>query len=260
MGKASVSVSNLRKAFTCDDRNGSPHLDVLGGIDLDIREGEFVSFFGPNGCGKTTFLSIVGGLMEQDSGTVLVSGQAPEETRVGFIFQNYRESLYPWLRNLDNVAFPLEIQGMRKKQRRAEARHQLEYLGLNIPADGYPYQLSGGQQQLLAVARALIFKADMLLMDEPFASLDYSTRFMTRDLVQSIWMKTGTTTLFVSHSIEEAIYLADRVILLSSLPCRIVDQIEVPFKRPRQPAIMEGDEFLRLQAHALRISNKEMSR
>ena len=183
---ASVRLRNLRKSFPGSADGQLAPLEVLGGIDLDVDKGEFVSFFGPNGCGKTTFLTVLAGLQPADDGTVAINSAGPEQAHVGFIFQNYRESLYPWLRNLDNVAFPLELQGVGRSERREKARQLLDLLGLNIPLDGYPYQLSGGQQQLLSIARALIFNADVLVMDEPFASLDYSTRFSVRDRVQEI--------------------------------------------------------------------------
>jgi NitT/TauT family transport system ATP-binding protein len=256
---ASVHIRELKKAFPVSRNGQVSSLEVLGGIDLDVAEGDFVSFFGPNGCGKTTFLSTLAGLIEADAGTISVNSTAPGQARIGFIFQNYRESLYPWLRNLDNIAFPLELHGVGKRERRDQARQLLHRLRLQIPPEGYPYQLSGGQQQLLSIARALIFKADVLVMDEPFASLDYSTRFSVRDRVQDIWLKTKTTTLFVSHSIQEAIYLADRLILLSKKPMRIIEEIPIPLPRPRQASLMEHEDFFRIQAHALKIFNEEMA-
>lgn len=253
-----VQVRNLRKAFPVTQDGQTSSLPVIEGMDLDVADGEFVSFFGPNGCGKTTFLTILAGLLHSDAGSVAVNSSTAEQARLGIIFQNYRESLYPWLRNIDNVAFPLDLHGVGKHERRERARRLLDMLGLHIPLEGYPYQLSGGQQQLLAIARALVFNADVLLMDEPFASLDYSTRFSVRDLVQDIWLKTKTTTLFVSHSIEEAIYLADRLILLSKRPMRVVEEIRIPLPRPRTARMVEHEEFYRIQAHALETFNREM--
>jgi NitT/TauT family transport system ATP-binding protein len=255
---ASVRVQNLRKSFPGSDNGQATPLEVLGGIDLSVGKGEFVSFFGPNGCGKTTFLTVLAGLLPADSGTVAINSVGSEQAHVGFIFQNYRESLYPWLRNLDNVAFPLELQGVSRSARRSKARELLESLGLDIPLNGYPYQLSGGQQQLLSIARAMVFNADVLVMDEPFASLDYSTRFSVRDRVQEIWLKTKTTTLFVSHNIEEAIYLADRLVLFSKKPMRIIEEIPIPLPRPRTASILEGEDFFRIQARALKVFKEEM--
>jgi NitT/TauT family transport system ATP-binding protein len=255
---ASVRVRNLRKSFPSSGSDVTSRLEVLGGIDLDVSPGQFVSFFGPNGCGKTTFLTVLAGLLPPDEGTVSIDANISHESHVGFIFQNYRESLYPWLRNIDNVAFPLELQGVSKSERREEARRLLEFLRLDIPYEGFPYQLSGGQQQLLSIARALISKADVLVMDEPFASLDYSTRFSVRDLVQQIWMKTQITTLFVSHNIEEAIYLGDRLVLFSKKPMRIIEEIPVPLPRPRDASILEHADFFRIQAQALKVFKEEM--
>lgn len=254
----SVRVRNLRKSFPLSGGDQGSRLEVLGGVDLDVAGGEFVSCFGPNGCGKTTFLTVLAGLLTADEGNISFDSAGPDQTRVGFIFQNYRESLYPWLRNIDNVAFPLEIQGVAKNERREKARHLLQLLSLNIPVDGYPYQLSGGQQQLLSIARALVFEADVLVMDEPFASLDYGTRFSVRDRVQEIWLKTRTTTLFVSHSMEEAIYLADRLVLFSKRPMRVIKEIQVPLPRPRDASMLEHEDFLRVRSQALKIFKEEM--
>lgn len=257
---ASVSVRNLRKSFPSSGSDATSRLEVLGGIDLDVSPGELVSFFGPNGCGKTTFLTVLAGLLPADQGTVSIGVNDSPDSHVGFIFQNYREALYPWLRNIDNVAFPLDLQGVSKAERREEGRRLLEFLRLDIPHKGFPYQLSGGQQQLLSIARALISKADVLVMDEPFASLDYSTRFSIRDLVQQIWMKTRITTLFVSHNIEEAIYLGDRVVLFSNKPMRIIKEIPISLPRPRDASILEHPDFFAIQAEALKIFKQEMLR
>lgn len=260
LNHSSVRVSGLKKSFPITKNGQTTLQEVLCGIDLDVAPGEFVSFFGPNGCGKTTFLTILAGLIEPSEGSISINSGGPRQSRIGFIFQNYRESLYPWLRNIDNIAFPLELNGVAKQERREQAHQILDKLGLELPHDGYPYQLSGGQQQLLSIARALIFNADVLVMDEPFASLDYSTRFSIRDRVQDIWMRTKTTTLFVSHSIEEAIYLSDRLVLFSQKPMRIIKEIPIPLPRPRQASVLEREDFYRIQAHALKIFNEEMSR
>lgn len=257
---ASVKVRGLKKSFPAAQGVQTTSQEVLGGIDLDVAPGEFVSFFGPNGCGKTTLLLILAGLLKASEGSVVINSSLSTQSRIGFIFQNYRESLYPWLRNIDNVAFPLDLLGVDKRVRRKQARDLLERLDLDLQLDGYPYQLSGGQQQLLSVARALIFNANVLVMDEPFASLDYSTRFSVRDRVQDIWLRTKTTTLFVSHSIQEAIYLADRLILFSKKPMRIIEEIPIPLPRPRQANVMEQEAFFRIQAHALNVFNEEMAR
>jgi len=255
---ASISIRQIKKTFPSSDGKPRGTIKVIDGVNLDVTDGEFVSFFGPNGCGKTTFLIAIAGLSVLDEGTIRIQNQHSNHGRVGMIFQNYRESLYPWLTNIDNVAFPLEIQGIAKRHRRKKAAEFLTYLGLDIPGKGYPYQLSGGQQQLLSLARALIFEADVLLMDEPFASLDYSTRFYARDRVQDILAKTKTTTLFVSHSLEEAIYLADRLVLFSNKPMRILTEIPVNLSRPRTAETLEDERFFHIHAQALRIFKEEM--
>lgn len=227
-------------------------------LSISFADDERVGFLGPNDAGKTTFLSLVAGLVESDAGTVLIGETPAQESRSGLVFQDYRNSLLPWLNNLDNVAFPLLLRRVSKRQRRRSSRKHLQRLGIDVPLDGYPYQLSGGQQQLIAIARALVLDVDVLLMDEPFGSLDYATRIVVRDTVQHIWAQLQTTVLFVSHNIEEAIYMGDRLVLLSRRPMRILDDIEIPFDHPRTSRILESKQFVRMQAHALRLFQQEV--
>ena len=255
---AAVSVNRLSKSYPYAGDDSRSRLQVIEGLDLDIPSGQFVSFFGPNGCGKTTFLSLVAGLTAPDDGIIRIDNMSPREAKSGLIFQNYRDSLFPWLRNDENVAFPLKLHGVSRNERRRLAGAHLQHLGIDVPFDGYPSRLSGGQQQLIAIARALILDVDVLLMDEPFGSLDYTTRFLLRDVVQEIWSRLQTTVLFVSHSVDEAIYLADRLILFSRRPLRIIDDIEVRLDRPRKPSTLEGGKFFRIQSHVLRLFQKEV--
>ncbi len=257
---APITIRNIKKSFPASGKNKSQVIEVIGGVDLDIADGEFVSFFGPNGCGKSTFFSLMGGLLEPDAGFVDIGSTSHKRARLGFIFQNYRESLYPWLRNIDNIAFPLQLQGVVKHERRKQAEELFKNFGLEVPLSSFPYQLSGGQQQMLAIARALIFDADVLLMDEPFAALDYTTRFFLRDRVQDIWLKTGTTTIMISHDITDALYMSDRLILFSQKPMHVIEDIRIPFKRPRESSLLEQNEFFDLQAHALHIFKEEIAR
>jgi NitT/TauT family transport system ATP-binding protein len=257
---ASIEVRDIIKSFpiTEDGKQGS--LKVIDRVGLSVTDGEIVSFFGPNGCGKTTFLNIIAGLIDTDKGTVRINTNKKERARIGFIFQNYRESLYPWLNNLDNIAFPLRLHGVSKKTAKERAGDFLRDLKLDIPLGGYPYQLSGGQQQLLSIARALVFEVDVLLMDEPFGSLDYTTRYVIRDIVQEILIKTKTTTLLVSHSIDEAIYMADRLVLFSRKPMRITEDIKINFQRPRVTNLLENTDFFSVRARALKIFNEEITK
>jgi len=246
-----IRIRGLCKSYLQASRSES--LEVLRDITLDIEKGEFVTFFGPNACGKTTLLYVVGGLTPQTKGEVRINGRAPHQTTKGFIFQNYADSLFPWRSNIDNLCFPLEITGLPKRKRRERARQFLSKLGVKLPLEGFPYELSGGQQQLLAIVRALIYDPEVVLMDEPFGSLDYQTRLSMQITLLDLWSKTGKTVVFVSHEIDEAIFLADRLVLLSNKPTRIMDILKVDLPRPRSHEIVESHEFVRLKTQALRI-------
>lgn len=245
-----LNIDSLYKSYKAI-RNGPTSIPALANLSLSLQQGEFVSIFGPNGCGKTTLLNIVAGIVNPDSGEVTIDSKHPQNARVGYVVQRYPESLYPWLKAIDNIAFPLELQGIRKKDRRGITRDLLKTLDLRIPENAYPYELSGGQKQLVAIARALLYEPDILLMDEPFSALDYSTRAYMQMKIQEIWTKTGITFLFVSHEIEEAIYMADRVVVLSSIPARVLVDLEVPLTRPRKRDAVLNPVFLDVKRQIL---------
>lgn len=248
-----LRVEKLKKSY---QKSGEPsgRLNVLDTLDFSIERSERIAVFGPNGCGKTTLLNILGGLTRADSGQILREGPMEDSgLSAGFVFQNYRETLLPWRRNLDNIAFPLELGGIGKEERSRRVRALLGELKIEIPERGYPYQLSGGQQQLLALARALVQTPELLLMDEPFSSLDYETRLKMQEKVLEIWDHCRATLLFVSHDLEEAIFLADRMILLSPLPAKVLEIIEVDLPFPRKSSVLESDQFFRIKARALKI-------
>ncbi len=252
MEDAFLSVRQVTKSYP-STQTGTAPLCVLDDISMNINKGEFVTIFGPNGCGKTTVLNVISGLMEQDKGTVLINQRPPTEASIGYVFQNYTESLLPWKKSIDNIAFPLELRGMRRHERREKSSELLSRLGLSIPTNHYPYQLSGGQQQMLVIARALIHNPDVLLMDEPFSALNFQTRLYMQDKLQEIWSKTKITLLFVSHDIEEAIYLADRVLVLTDKPCKIAKSFEVNLPRPRTRAMTFNQDFLELKKETLKL-------
>lgn len=239
-----LSVRNVAKSFRIRGRGGVPDrmLNVLGDVSFDVREGEVVSLIGESGCGKTTLLRIIQGLIRLDRGSILVDGvpvTKPGRDR-GFVFQH--ASLLPWRNALHNVEFGLELQGVPKAERADRARKLLDLVGLANAADQYPHQLSGGMQQRIGLARALAIDPAILLMDEPFSALDAQTREVLQDELLRIHAETHKTTLFVTHDLDEAIYLSDRVVVLAARPGRIKRILEIPFPYPR-PELpeMRGD-------------------
>ena len=206
---------------------------ALQGIDLVVGRGEFVVIIGPSGCGKSTLLKLLAGLETPTAGHLLHRGQpirGPDVDR-SLIFQ--QPSLYPWLSALDNVAFGLKLRGMPRAERHREAEKFLRLVGLREFAAKHPHELSGGMQQRVAIARALCVGADALLMDEPFAALDVQTRYQMQSFLLDIWHGTGKTVVFVTHHIDEAVYLADRVVVLTARPGRVLDNVSIDMPRPR---------------------------
>jgi NitT/TauT family transport system ATP-binding protein len=227
-----VQLHGIDKVFA---RGDQPATVALEGIDLDIRMGEFVSLIGPSGCGKSTLLRIIGDLIAPTRGTVVVNGKPADQARrdrdYGMVFQ--APVLFEWRTVEDNVKLPLEIQGASAAKRTARAREMLELVELGDFLGHYPWQLSGGMQQRVAIARALAFEPAILLMDEPFGALDEMTRERMNSEVLRIWERTGTTVVFVTHSIPEAVFLSTRVVVMSARPGRITKVIDVDLPRPR---------------------------
>lgn len=223
---------------------------ALTGIDLDIRPGEFVVLLGPSGCGKSTLLYLIAGLEDATEGVINFFGdpvEGPSSDR-SLIFQE--SSLYPWLTVWENVAFGLSIRGASRAERRAAALEALREVGLVSAMDKRPDELSGGMRQRVAVARALAMRPKVLLMDEPFAALDVQTRQKMQDFLQDVWRESGASVLFVTHHIDEAVALSDRVVVFTSRPGRIKTIVENPLPRPRDPFSPEA-EALRRQLTAL---------
>jgi len=206
---------------------------TLDDISFSVNSGEFVVIIGPSGCGKSTLLSMIAGLEKPTSGTILYDGKpikAPQSDR-SLIFQ--QPSLLPWLSLIDNVAFGLTLKGITKKERYQRAQHFLSEVGLRNFANKYPHQLSGGMQQRACIARALCLGADIILMDEPFAALDVQTRYNMQKFLLDIWEGTNKTVIFVTHHIDEAVYLADRVIILTARPGMVLESVKINMPRPR---------------------------
>ena len=224
-----LKISNVSRVFESE----SGLVEALRNIDLEVFDKEFLCFIGPSGCGKTTLLRIVAGLDQPTSGEVLLQGKAiksPDPER-GMVFQEY--SLFPWRTIIDNIAFGLEMKKVPKDERRRIALKYLKLVGLEAFGHSYPYELSGGMRQRVAIARALANDPKVLLMDEPFGSVDAQTRNILQGELLRIWGETRKTVLFITHSIDEAVYLADRVVVLSARPGEIREIIKIDLERPR---------------------------
>jgi NitT/TauT family transport system ATP-binding protein len=238
-------LDSISKSFSLAD--GST-VDALSGISLAVADSEFVSVLGPSGCGKTTLLRIVAGLETPTSGTITLDGEriAGPSPRMAMIFQEY--SLYPWRTVIDNIEFGLEIRGMTREERKKRAIEYLDLVGLRDFAGRFPYELSGGMRQRVAVARALAIDPAILLMDEPFGALDAQTRNRLQRELLDIWEKTRKTVLFVTHSVDEAVYLSDRIVVLTPRPGRIREIVPIRLPRPRERTDVE---FARIRRYVL---------
>jgi NitT/TauT family transport system ATP-binding protein len=233
-----LSLRQVCKSFRLRAPGHDESVEVLHDLSFDVEEGEIVSIIGESGCGKTTLLRIIQGLIRWDSGSLLVDGQpvtAPGRDR-GFVFQ--QASLLPWRSALQNVEFGLELQGVPKAERSRRATELLDLMGLSHAAQRFPHQLSGGMQQRVGLARALAIDPAILLMDEPFSALDAQTRETLQSELMRIHERTAKTTLFVTHDLDEAIYLSERIVVLAAKPGRVKRIIDISFPHPR-PALVE---------------------
>jgi NitT/TauT family transport system ATP-binding protein len=249
-------VSGLRKEFRA--RRGT--LLALDGADLAIAENEFVTLVGTSGCGKSTLLAIVAGLEEPTSGEVRVGGmpvRGPGRDR-GVVFQSY--TLFPWLTARRNVEFALRGERLRPAERRERAMEQLALVGLEGFADAYPKELSGGMKQRVAIARSLAYRPSILLMDEPFGALDALTRQLMQELLTRVWESHRLTVLFVTHDVDEAVYVSDRVLVMTNRPGRIKEEVPIDLARPRAPAMLSSGEFLAPKGRVLESIREESLR
>ena len=242
---AVVRIVGVDKQFATDRQAVTT---ALSGIDLEIGRGEFVSLIGPSGCGKSTLLRLIGDLTTPTSGSIEVNGKPAHSARLGreygMVFQ--APVLFEWRSVEENVKLPLELLGMSRSEREARAREMLVLVELNDFAGHHPYQLSGGMQQRVAIARALALQPAILLMDEPFGALDEMTRERMNSEVLRIWQQTGTTIVFVTHSIPEAVFLSTRVVVMSARPGRITRLVDVPLPHPRNEETREDPRYFRV--------------
>jgi NitT/TauT family transport system ATP-binding protein len=230
MSAVKIRFEQVRKEFAIRGENGGParRFTALDDITLDVRSGEFLTLVGPSGCGKSTLLDLLGGLEAPTSGRILLDGrpiEGPARDR-GIVFQQY--ALFPWRTAVQNIEFGLDIAGLKSKTRREKALHYLDLVGLSAFANRYPHELSGGMKQRVAIARSLAYDPEVLMMDEPFAALDAQTRETLQGELLRIWRRTGKTIVFITHGIDEAVVLGQRVAIMTSRPGRIKQVIEVP--------------------------------
>ncbi|MDD4136529.1 MAG: ABC transporter ATP-binding protein [Methanoregula sp.] len=248
-----LEIRDLNQSFTRDD--GSI-LTVLEHLSLDVKDKEFVCILGSSGCGKTTLLRIIAGLDTAESGTIIIDGEEMKgiSPKVGMVFQEY--SLFPWRTVIDNIAFGLEMRGVCQEDRYMVAEWYLDLVNLTQFRDSYPSELSGGMRQRVAVVRALTLDPVLLLMDEPFGALDAQTRNMLQKELLAIWEKTKKTIVFITHSVDEAVYLADRIIVMTPRPGRICRIFEIALPRPRDRTSVE---FAQVRRDVLDLINQNSS-
>ena len=247
------------EAVSVEFQTASAPLRVVDDVSFRIREGEFVSVIGPSGCGKTTMMNIVAGFVKPTSGAVLLDGKAvaaPGPDR-GVIFQEY--GVFPWLTVKQNIAFGLNLRASRVPQGERETicQRYMRLMGLADFSDAWPKTLSGGMRQRLAIARAYAVKPEFLLMDEPFGALDAQTRSAMQDLLLEVLQAEGKTVMLITHSVEEAVYLSNRIIVMTARPTRIREIIEVPFGYPRDASLHEKPGFGELRSHVRELVMKE---
>lgn len=262
-----IVVSDISKTFQLKpgqfvtvDGEATDRVTVLDGVDLSIRKGEFITLVGPSGSGKSVLLDIIGGLTQATDGNVQLDGRriTRPDPKTGYVFQQY--ALFPWRTALANIEYALEVRGVAKAERAATARHLLALFGLAGFEDRFPNQLSGGMQQRVAIARALASNPEVLLMDEPFAALDQQTRELLQGELLRIWGKINTTVIFVTHSIDEAIFLADRVVVMTARPGAVKEIIDIDLPRPRDGDIRASAEFNLYRARVWDVLRDEVNK
>lgn len=255
-----IQARDVRMDFAIEDDKGRrQQISALQDFNLDIREGEFFTILGPSGCGKSTFLNVLAGLAHKTSGSITIDGRPAEGINLhqGVVFQGY--ALFPWRTVLQNIEMGLEIRKVPKRERKETAEHFLDLVGLSGFAHRYPHELSGGMRQRVAIARALAYSPDLLLMDEPFAALDAQTREILQAELLRIWEAHKKTIVFITHSLDEAIYLSDRIAVMTHRPGRIKSILDVPLARPRPAETRHSPQFVQLREQAWDVLRDEVA-
>jgi NitT/TauT family transport system ATP-binding protein len=247
-----ITIRGLTKYFA-----GAPLYEAF---DLNLPKGAIVSVFGPNGCGKSTLINMIAGLLPLDAGEILFDGKSLRDTKIGYVFQNYRDAMFPWMRTIDNIGYPLRLAGRPAHEVRRRVDELVASFDVTFDLKRYPYELSGGQQQTASIMRALAPEPEVLFLDEPFSALDYEMTLFIRDKLQDIFMRTRTTMVLVSHDLEEAVYLADHILLLTKRPTRVAEFVSFSSARPRTVATLSDQDFIRTKAHCLEVFQREVRR
>lgn len=248
--EACIQIEGLCKSF-----GGQVLYDQF---DLALPSNQFVSIFGPNGCGKSTLINMISGLTPFDQGRISINGRPIRRARIGYVFQNYRDSLFPWLSAFDNIAYPLRVKGVSTQDCRDRVEQLIDTFNIRLDLKRYPYNFSGGQQQMISILRALVADPEVLFLDEPFSALDFETTLFVRDKLQEIFMTASLPMLMVVHNLEEAVYLADTVVLLSKRPTHVVARVPFEAARPRTFETLSSPEFVEVSRHCLEIFREEM--
>lgn len=236
-----INIERLYKKY-----NGKQSLIVFDDISLQINKGEIHCIFGPNGCGKTTLLNIIAGIDNYYSGKVFINNEKPDTGKVGFVFQDYTSSLFPWLNCIDNITFRYLLQGINKYERREIAKKLIKRINVDLNLEKYPYEYSGGQQQIISLARALCNSPQILLMDEPFSSLSASTREIVRQQAIKIAQQLDLTVILVSHNLEDCVYCGDRISFLSNTPTKVITTEKVNLNSDKTKRNVYSDEFAKV--------------
>ncbi len=248
-------VDRIGKSYT----RGTTEERILDGLSLHIHEGEFVSVIGPSGSGKSTLFHIIGGLIEPASGSILLDGREVTGQKGLISYMPQTPALFPWRTVEKNVILAMEVAGIPQKQALEKAREWLKLVGLDGYERAYPYMLSGGMQQRVAFLRALLSPQEVMCLDEPFGALDALTRIGMQKWLLQIWERNRRTVLFVTHSIEEALFLSDRIYVFSDKPTRVLREIEVPFARPRSEEVLTGSRFVELRGEIYTLMRDQMA-
>jgi NitT/TauT family transport system ATP-binding protein len=236
-------IKNLEKSFNCKQ--------VFDKLSLQIKKGKITAFIGPNGCGKTTLFNVLAGLIKSDGGDLKISSF--NKFKFSYAFQNYRETLLPWRTNRGNLIFPLQIQKFSGEKIEQRLNEIMKFACFDLNLKRYPYELSGGQQQILAFLRILITKPEVLLLDEPFSALDYDNSLKMLDSLQEYYMQSKATSLIITHNIEEALYIADEVVVFSDSPSKVLGIVENKLPRPRNLETIKSEEFHKIKSEVLEL-------